>query len=139
MRILGPLRMPRPFLPHPLPPCTLGHPIPAWPASPWALGGLLRGQSRLGPSYCSDLCSSAAPGGVPILPILSSLWARPSPALPSFQSPSEFVFVFNSQLISRSKKTGMPCVQETPRQPPPYTLQCPPPWHEARDSPGCSL
>lgn len=47
---------------------------------------------------------------------LASFCPSYPPALPP-EASLQFRFVFNSQLISRSKKTEMPCIQDTPGSP----------------------
>lgn len=83
-------------------PCPAGLPTPTGLASPWALGGSWQGT---------------------LVGLWSGLYLRwPHSAHLILQpyllkASLQFRFVFNSQLISRSKKTELPCIQDTPGSP----------------------
>lgn len=102
-------------------PCPPGLPTPTWLASPQGLGGAC-GWGHWPRSGQCCICV------VLILPILSSLCTS------LLKASHHFRFVFNSQLISRSKKTELPCIQDTPGSPL-LTLHKHPCWLQARDIP----
>lgn len=117
MRVLGPLRMPRPFLPHPLLPCPLGHPVPAWPASPWALRGLLRGQSRLGPSCCSVCAPPLPQEASPFCPSCPHSGPGPHQPCPLSSLPLSLCLSLIHSSLADQRRQGCPVSKRPPGSP----------------------